>query len=88
MLNIPLSPEKEARLRERAAAAGKDVTEYVLEVLEEDLAVTVPAHPVDTHSPQKRRQWENDLDAWAAGHPRLDTLADDSRESLYAGRGE
>ncbi len=86
MLSIPLSPDKEAKLRERAAAAGKDVTEYVLQVVEEDLAMTEPVAALD--SPQKREQWEKDLDAWAEGHPRLDSIADDSRDSIYAGRGE
>ena len=86
MLNLPLSPEKEAKLRERAAAAGKDVTEYLLQVVEEDLAMTEPAAAPD--SPQKRDQWEKELDAWAEGHPRLDSVADDSRDSIYAGRGE
>lgn len=88
MLNIPLSPEKEARLRELAAAAGKDVTEYVLEVVEEDLALAEPFPQVGTESPQKHQQWESDLDAWASSHPRLHSIADDSRESIYAGRGE
>ncbi len=87
MLNIPLSPEKEAKLRERAAAAGKNVAEYVLEVVEEELAMTTEAAPpLDT--PQKKDQWENDLDAWAASHPHLAAIADDSRDSIYAGRGE
>ncbi len=86
MLNIPLSPDKEAKLRERAAAAGKDVTEYVLQVVEDDLAATEPVAAPD--SPEKREQWQKDLDAWAEGHPRLDSIADDSRDSIYAGRGE
>ena len=30
----------------------------------------------------------DELLAWAASHPALPTLADDSRESIYAGRGE
>lgn len=88
MLNIPLSPEKEAKLRERAAAAGKDVTEYILDVVDENLAMTEPMAPRDTDSPQRRRQWEMDLDAWAAGHPHRSILADDDREGIYAGRGE
>ncbi len=86
MLNLSLSPEKEAKLRERAAAAGKDLTEYILQVVEEDLAIGESAPAVD--SPQKRDQWEKELDAWAEGHPHLDTIADDSRDSIYAGRGE
>lgn len=86
MLNIPLSPDKESKLRERAAAVGKDVTKYVLQVVEEDLAMSEPMAALN--SPQSQEQWEKDLDAWVEGHPRLDTIADDSRDSIYAGRGE
>ena len=91
MLNVPLSPEKEAKLRQRAAAAGKDVTEYILAVVEEDLAMSEepsPAHLIDTRPSQQNDEWEKALDAWAAGHPRLDRIANDSRESIYEGRGE
>ena len=87
-LSIPLSAEVEARLRERAAADGKDVAEYVLSVVEEDLAMTGPAPSLVSDSPQQKDQWEKALDAWAAGHPRLDTMADDSRDSIYEGCGE
>ena len=37
-LNISLSPESEAKLRERAGAAGKDVSAFVREAIEEKLA--------------------------------------------------
>lgn len=37
-LSIPLSPETEAKLRERAAAARKDPTTYAAEVLERAIA--------------------------------------------------
>lgn len=33
-------------------------------------------------------EWSRALRAWAAGHARSSTVADDSRESLYEGRGE
>ena len=38
-LNLPLSPDLETKLRQRAAATGKDVTAYVLEAVEEKLKV-------------------------------------------------
>jgi hypothetical protein len=41
-LNIPLSPEVEARLRERAAAAGQDPAEYAARVLERSLSAPIP----------------------------------------------
>jgi hypothetical protein len=33
-------------------------------------------------------EWSQTLHAWAASHPRLDRVADDSRDSIYEGRGE
>ncbi len=86
MLEIPLSPEKEARLRARAEAVGKDVAEYVLQVVEDDLAVNETPSGSDTRT--QRGQWETELDAWAEGHPRRSFIVDDSRESIYLDRGE
>ena len=40
-LHLSLPPEIEARLRERAAATGKDVETFVLEAVEEMLAAPV-----------------------------------------------
>jgi hypothetical protein len=88
MLNIPLSAENEAKLRQRAAVAGKDVAEYVLQIVEEDLAITEVALPASPASPLKEDPWLDEFHAWVASHPRLDYVADDSRESIYAGRGE
>jgi len=39
-LNIPVSPETEAKLRERAAALGKDLVQYVASLIEQ--GVTAP----------------------------------------------
>lgn len=86
MLEIPLSPEKEARLRARAEAVGKDVAEYVLQVVEDDLAVNET--PSGSGTRTQRGQWETELDAWAEGHPRRSFIVDDSRESIYLDRGE
>ncbi len=33
-------------------------------------------------------EWVKNLEEWAASHPRLDRVLDDSRESIYAGCGE
>jgi hypothetical protein len=32
--------------------------------------------------------WETELRTWAASHKTLPSVADDDRESIYAGRGE
>lgn len=33
-------------------------------------------------------EWIAKFRAWAASHPKSDVIADDSRESIYEGRGE
>jgi hypothetical protein len=35
-----------------------------------------------------REEWAKAISEWAENHPRIDKPADDSRESIYAGRGE
>jgi hypothetical protein len=37
-IQLPLTPETEARLRQQALAAGVDITSYILEALEEKLS--------------------------------------------------
>ncbi|MEX0643660.1 MAG: hypothetical protein WD468_13230 [Pirellulales bacterium] len=82
-LELELSPEAEARLRERAAEAGKELQAFVLEAVEEKLAADTPA-------PNARNigDWLKALRAWGDSHPRREYLADDSRESIYAGSDE
>jgi hypothetical protein len=40
-ISIPLSPDAEAKLRERASAAGEDITSYAARVFHE--AITAPS---------------------------------------------
>jgi hypothetical protein len=81
-LTLSLPPDTEAQLRQRAAAAGKDITTFVREAVEEKLAV--PA----TMAARTPQQWKAEFNAWVAGQKPLPHVADDSRESIYAGRGE
>lgn len=39
-LSIPISPEVETKLRERAAAAGQDITSFAREAVEEKLRLS------------------------------------------------
>jgi len=83
-VTISFPPEVEAKLRERAAASGKDVSAIVREAVEEKLAATPAAG-----MPGKRfEEWSAALHAWAASHKPVSHFVDDSRESIYAGRGE
>lgn len=87
-LKIPLGPTTEAELRKRAAAAGKKPEDFVVEVIEEELAINEPAPSLEPASPDKRDAWLAEFHAWVASHPRLDHFVDDSRDSIYSGRGE
>ena len=82
-LQIGLSPETEAHLLERATAAGKDPVAYVLDAVHEKLA-REPRGNGSASADEWIARWR----AWAAGHRPVATLVDDSRESIYAGRGE
>lgn len=43
---------------------------------------------LDFPTPTSAEQWIAEFRAWIASHPRLPYEADDSRESIYEGRGE
>jgi len=87
-LNIPLSPENEAKLRAFAAACGTDPSRLVLDLVEEKLAMA----KVDGDTPNGARaaawdrfvqgmnEWTRDL--------RKDRRMDDDRDLIYNGRGE
>lgn len=83
-LHLSLPPETEARLRERAAAAGKDVETFVRETVEERLAAEQAAR---RHG-KSHELWSAELRAWAASHEPTTHFVDDGRESIYADRDE
>jgi predicted transcriptional regulator len=90
-LTVSFSPEVEARLRERAAASGKDVSALVREAVEEKLSATPEPKPA---SKMSNEQWLAEFNAWmrevtsrARNYP-PGFVVDDSRESIYEGRGE
>jgi predicted transcriptional regulator len=85
-LTISFSPEVEARLRERAAASGKDVPTLVREAVEEKLSATTPE--IKPRNGMSREQWLAEFNAWVNSHNPVGHFVDDSRESIYAGRGE
>jgi Arc/MetJ-type ribon-helix-helix transcriptional regulator len=69
-------------------AAGRfqtrsDVLDEAVRLLREELPANGREHDV-----QSAYEWCERFQAWAAGHGPLPHEADDSRESIYAGRGE
>jgi len=83
-VSVHLPPETEKKLREHARASGKDVNDIVAQAVEEKLASSTSKDNGDLPATEWSRQWR----AWAASHRTLDHIADDSRESVYNGRGE
>jgi hypothetical protein len=84
-LPITLTPQAEAELREGAARAGKDPATYAREALEEQLA---SAHDLRSEeAPVARDQRVSEFLKWVASHRPVGHAVDDSRESIYEGRG-
>jgi len=90
-VTLTLQPETEAKLRERAAASGKDVSTLVREAVEEKLSAA-DARKATDDMPYARwfaefGAWMDDVAKRAPMYPQ-GYVANDSRESIYEGRGE
>ncbi|MFV0444136.1 MAG: hypothetical protein ACK5Q5_11255 [Planctomycetaceae bacterium] len=81
---LELPSELEIALRQRAAAVGQNVESFLWQVVDDavDQEKSPPVQPRRVHDLRQR------LEAWAARHPVVDRPVDDSRESIYEGRGE
>ena len=53
-------------------------------------ALVVSLRGRETETPERRdpQSWSKALREWAASHAKRDIVIDDSRESIYEGRGE
>lgn len=83
-LQITLPPELEASLERHAAAAGQDVATFVQEVVRERLEEGWESGSVRRRSRDLREKLQRIIEL----HPISPGYVDDSRESIYAGRGE
>jgi predicted transcriptional regulator len=82
-LTIHLTPETEARLNEQARLLGQSPEAVVLAAVQEKLA------SVDEGENLSNEKRIAEYRAWLASHPAsLAREVDDSRESIYEGRGE
>lgn len=84
-VSINFPAEVESRLQQRAAAAGQDVESFIQQMVTERLA-----EEDQPKKPRKRshEEFKKRMEAWIRLHPVLDHAIDDSRESIYEGRGE
>ena len=83
-VTLQLPPDPERMLRAKATRNGQTLESFLQHLAEQAALDTVgPAGSEPTPS-----EWSATWRAWAASHRTLANLADDSRESIYAGRGE
>jgi hypothetical protein len=80
-IRLSLSPALEAQLQQRAQAAGKDISTFVQDVVLEKLSGDRLEQP---NAQDRADVWLK----WVAERRSATTTLDDSRESIYAGRGE
>ena len=81
-VSIHFPAEIETTLRRRAAAAGKDVETFVQEVVVERLAEE------SSNEARSHDEFMSRLRQIISMHPKSNGTLDDSRDSIYAGRGE
>ena len=89
-LQISLPPETEAKLRERAAAAGQEIEAFVEEAVAEKLAA--PDAREQNLSPSERAarfaEWARSIGDVVKKNVPPGHVADDSRESIYEDSAE
>ena len=86
-IHIQLPSEVEMRLKAKAALLRQTLEEYLQEIASREAQTgNGSSSPTQAElSPEERATlWR----AWATSHRSLPTVADDSRETIYAGRGE
>jgi predicted transcriptional regulator len=92
-LTIELPAETQKRLQENARAKGVSVKSYVEDLVRNDTDTQSKiSQPSRVETPKldelSTERWIAEFEAWTSSHRPLPYLADDSRESIYAGRGE
>lgn len=87
-VTIDLPPDEERKLLSRAASHGQGVAEYIRRLVKQDLN----AFPLAAEATPEQRAaaWDHWIAQAAVAARNLPPghLADDSRETIYAGRGE
>jgi hypothetical protein len=86
LLNLPV--ETERLLKEKAARAGQTLEDYLMGLAEREARESKGTRP--GQSPLTIEQWSAEWRAWGNADRKLPAgiVIDDSRESIYAGRGE
>ena len=84
-IQVDFPADIEQTLQQRALAAGVDVATFVRAVVTEKLEEEMTT---DTKQKSSHDEFARRLQSWVELHPVRENVVDDSRESIYAGRGE
>jgi hypothetical protein len=87
-LNLRFSPEVEAALKQRAASAGKPLEQIVVEAVEEQVRPLASETISSEEKAKKWQEWVARMQNDVAKSLPPGAIVDDSRESIYDGRGE
>jgi hypothetical protein len=83
-----IQPAVLTRLAMYAQRTGKTVNEVLQQMLDERELSPLSEEAPSAVGAVTPGEWSRELRAWAASHPVNQVIADDSRESIYEGRGE
>jgi plasmid stability protein len=83
-LSVTFPTELESALRQRAAAVGKDVDTFVREIVIDEVSEV----PASSRRKRSREEFVSRLREIIESHGIKNGKFDDSRESIYSGRGE
>jgi hypothetical protein len=86
---VQLLPETEEILREKARLHGETLETFLQRVAEREAqSCNGPAQSPERPAPAAGDSWSAQWRNWAASHAKLPAEADDSRQSIYADRGQ
>jgi hypothetical protein len=85
-IQVKLSPEVERVLRAKAAGMGKSLEDYISEIADREAGASNGM----VSGPSQSGDWSAEWRAWGEAERNLSSgiQLGDSRESIYAGRGE
>lgn len=83
-LQLVVPYELEQQLKTRASVAGKDIATFVIDTLKDELLQDENT----TVSKAAHSSFSSWLSKWRERAPKTSNFVDDSRESIYEGRGE
>lgn len=83
---VEINPETAELLAAQARAHGLSIDDYVRSLLPRTNGDVDEKPPL--YQSATPEEWVDAFREWAASHPLLQVIVDDSRESIYQGRGE